>query len=113
MGKVCGATLESVVRLYLPVAFARYNVRCNAVAIGWIDTPITQPPEQDEVLTLGQEAFKVGVPLTAKKFRDTSAIPLGRCGTAGKVAGCMLFLASLLSSYVTGDVLQCTGGRSM
>ena len=38
------------------------------------------------------------------------AVPLARKGTAEEAAGAMLFLASPLSSYITGHTLEVTGG---
>ncbi|MEX1162694.1 MAG: SDR family oxidoreductase, partial [Nitriliruptor sp.] len=42
-----------------------------------------------------------------------AGIPLGRMGEPGEVADVALFLASDLSSYVTGAVVEVTGGRGM
>lgn len=83
------------------------------MAFGWIDTRITRPPSPDEVLELGTEKVVPGIPTTAKKWRDTSDIPLGRMGTVDEAAGVILFLASPLASYVTGTCVECTGGRYM
>jgi len=58
----------------------------------------------------GQQ-IQSGMPLTYKKWRDTSDILIGRPGTIQEAAGIMLFLASPLSSYVTGACIECTGGR--
>jgi 3-oxoacyl-[acyl-carrier protein] reductase len=40
----------------------------------------------------------------------TSAIPLGRVGTPAEIAGPILFLASDLATFVTGEVLNVNGG---
>lgn len=40
-------------------------------------------------------------------------VPMGRAGEPGEVAAVALFLASELSSYITGTVLDVTGGRFM
>ena len=40
----------------------------------------------------------------------TSSIPLGRAGTAAEIAGAILFLASDLATFVTGEVLNVNGG---
>lgn len=90
-----------------------YNVRCNAVAYGWIDTRITRPPDGSEVFTVGGQEIRQGIPINAKKWRDVSDIPLGRPGTPREAAQVMLFLASPLASYVTGTCIECTGGRFM
>ena len=97
----------------ITITIHRYNVRANAVAYGWIDTRITRPPTQSEVLEVNGQAIRPGIPLQAKKWRDVSDIPLARPGTAHEAAKVMLFLASPLSSYVTGTCIECTGGRFM
>jgi 3-oxoacyl-[acyl-carrier protein] reductase len=76
--------------------FARYlatdGIRVNAVAPGIIDTDMTA-------------GWDEGVKEQLRK-----AIPLGRFGTAEEVAQVVLFLASDLSSYVTGTTVSITGG---
>ncbi|KAJ2890900.1 short-chain dehydrogenase/reductase SDR [Zalerion maritima] len=91
--------------------WGRYNVRCNAVAYGWIDTRITRPPDGSETVALAGQEIVTGIPLSAKKWRDVSDIPLQRPGTTSDAAGVLLFLASPLASYVTGTCVECTGGR--
>ncbi len=68
------------------------NVRSNVVAPGFIETEMTEKLEEKTVQT----------------WRD--AIPLKRGGTPEDVANTCLYLASNLSSYVTGQVLQVDGG---
>lgn len=70
------------------------NVRCNCIAPGFIDTDMTS--------SLSEEL--------RKEWAKT--IPLRRCGTPEEVANVALFLASDLSSYVTGQVIHCCGGMS-
>ena len=94
------------------LTFIRYGVRCNAAAYGWMDTRLTRPPGEESVAAGGKQIV-TGISESAKKFRDTSEIPLGRCGTVDDAAGVMLFLASPLSSYVTGICVECDGGRFM
>lgn len=69
------------------------GIRVNAVCPGFIATDITQGKLTPEML----EGIKAG-------------IPLGRAGRADEVAGCCLFLASELSSYVTGSEVDVNGG---
>ena len=73
--------------------YARYGIRANAIQPGLIDTPMTR--------ALGEERLKQGA-------ADT---PLGRIGTPEEVANVALFLASDLASFVTGAVIEVTGGR--
>ncbi|KAL4863426.1 hypothetical protein BDV12DRAFT_206477 [Aspergillus spectabilis] len=115
-GQINYATAKSgVIGLTKTIAseWGRYNVRANAVAYGWIDTRITRPPTESEGMTLGGQSIRLGIPTNAKKWRDVSDIPLGRPGSADEAARVMLFLASPLSSYVTGTCIECTGGRFM
>lgn len=68
------------------------NVRCNAIAPGFIETEMTEKLDEK----------------TVQGWRD--AIPLKRGGSPEDVAHCALFLASDLSTYVTGQVIQVDGG---
>ena len=71
------------------------NITCNAVAPGFIETPMTD--------VLGEE------------FKQSAAtqIPLGRVGAPGDVASAVAFLASDEASYITGHVLNVNGGMLM
>lgn len=73
--------------------FAPENIRANAVCPGFIATDITAGKMTEEMNT-----------------KVMAGIPLGRAGKADEVAGCCLFLASDLSSYVTGSELDVNGG---
>ncbi|WP_394972072.1 3-oxoacyl-[acyl-carrier-protein] reductase [uncultured Croceitalea sp.] len=68
------------------------NIRCNAIAPGFIETEMTDKLDEK----------------TVQGWRD--AIPLKRGGSPEDVANACLFLASDLSSYVTGQVLSVDGG---
>jgi NAD(P)-dependent dehydrogenase (short-subunit alcohol dehydrogenase family) len=69
------------------------GVRVNAVAPGPVDTEILGGPMTD-----------------AQRAAFAAAVPMGRIGTTTDVAGCFLFLASALSAYVTGAVIDVNGG---
>jgi 3-oxoacyl-[acyl-carrier protein] reductase len=92
--------------------WARYNVQANCVAYGFIDTRLTQEKEKGITVDTGTEQVAVGVPA---KIRDgfISAIPMGRAGTPEEAAGAILFFASPLSDYVSGQLLVCGGGFTM
>jgi 3-oxoacyl-[acyl-carrier protein] reductase len=68
------------------------NIRCNAIAPGFIETEMT------EVLD----------PKVVQQWRD--GIPLKRGGTVDDVANATLFLASNMSAYITGQCLHVCGG---
>ena len=72
------------------------NIRCNAIAPGFVETDMTS------YLNDGDQADKY-----------KAGIPLGRFATAEDIANVTLFLASDLSSYVTGQVISADGGLYM
>ena len=69
------------------------NIRVNAICPSFIDTDITAglltPERLDAIL---------------------QSVPMGRVGQAHEVAGCVVFLASELASYVTGSEIDINGG---
>jgi 3-oxoacyl-[acyl-carrier protein] reductase len=86
-----------------------FNVQCNAIAYGWIDTRLTKAKESAEALEREGEKVAVGVP-DAQRQMMKMVIPLGRAGTPEEAAGAILFFASPLSDYVSGQVLLVSGG---
>jgi len=68
------------------------NIRCNSIAPGFIETEMTEALGEDQI----------------KNWHDT--IPLKRGGTTEDIANATLFLASDMSAYVTGQVLNVCGG---
>lgn len=85
-----------------------FNIQVNAIAFGYIDTRLTQTRGGDETEREGQ-TITLGMP---DKVRDMlfKTIPMGRPGTVDEAAGPMLFFASPLSNYVSGQVLEIAGG---
>ena len=86
--------------------WGRFNICCNAVAYGFIESRLTQAKEIGETTSTG---IALGIP---RKQREMAVrfIPLQRYGTPEDAAGPVLFLASPLSDYVTGAVVLVTGG---
>jgi 3-oxoacyl-[acyl-carrier protein] reductase len=74
---------------------ASRNVRCNAVAPGFIRTAMTDALEEE----------------VQAKMKEL--IPLARFGEPADVANVVLFLASDASGYVTGQALSTCGGMVM
>jgi 3-oxoacyl-[acyl-carrier protein] reductase len=68
------------------------NIRSNAIAPGFIETDMTEKLDEK----------------TVQSWRD--GIPLRRGGKPEDVAECAVFLASDMSSYITGQVIQVDGG---
>jgi 3-oxoacyl-[acyl-carrier protein] reductase len=92
--------------------WARYNVQANVVAFGIIDTRLTQEKERGIAVEAGDKRIAVGVP-QAQRDAFMRMIPMGRPGTPEEAAGVLLFFASPLSDYVSGQVLIAGGGFSM
>ena len=75
--------------------FAGKKVTCNAIAPGFVATDMTS-----------------NLPQSALDFIDAN-VPLKRMGTADEIANVAVFLASELSSYITGEVIKVDGGLCM
>jgi 3-oxoacyl-[acyl-carrier protein] reductase len=71
------------------------GIRANAIAPGFIDTAMTQQLPED----------------IRKEW--INKIPLRRGGTVDDIANCATFLASDMSAYVSGQVIQVDGGMNM
>lgn len=86
-----------------------FNVQVNAVAYGWIDTRLTREKEAGQTVERGGQEVALGIPAAMRNIMQ-QMIPAGRAGTPDEAAGPLLFLASPLSDYVSGQVLEVTGG---
>ncbi len=93
-----GSAKAALIHLTRTIAheWATSNVRVNAIAPGWIDTPMNQ-------------AFRVSPELNRGVL---SSIPLGRWGEPEDVAAAALYLCSPAASFVTGTVLVVDGGQT-
>jgi 3-oxoacyl-[acyl-carrier protein] reductase len=92
--------------------WGRYNVQVNCVCFGFIETRMTAPKDRAETLERDGEKVALGIPEQMRQMGATT-IPLGRPGTPEEAASAMLFLASPLSNYVSGQVLEVTGGSDL
>jgi 3-oxoacyl-[acyl-carrier protein] reductase len=92
--------------------WGRYNVQVNCLCYGFIETRLTAAKESAETVQREGEEVTLGVPDVLRQMAPL-LIPLGRPGTPEEAAGPMLFLASPLSNYVSGIVLEVTGGRAL
>lgn len=79
----------------LAVGLAKYNIRVNCVAPGFIDTPMVQP-------IMGEK----------REHGIEVRVPMRRHGKAEEIANAVLFLASDEASYITGQVMCVDGGMS-
>jgi len=81
----------------LAVAWAEDGIRVNAIAPGWIETPMTVPARSD----------------AARNRAILDRTPLGRWGTPDDLVGPALFLASDAARFITGAILAVDGGYSV
>ena len=84
----------------MAVELAPHNIRVNAVAPGFVDTP----------MAIYNGANELESPRFLKQYVEERRIPQARAGKSEEIAGVILFLASDDSSYVTGHVLVADGG---
>ena len=91
-----GASKGGVISLVkgLSTELARHNILVNSVAPGWVATDMSNPVIQT----------KAGAKAVA------AAIPLGRAASAEEIAGPILFLASDLANFLTGEIINVNGG---
>jgi 3-oxoacyl-[acyl-carrier protein] reductase len=80
----------------LALAYARDGIRVNQVSPGLIRTKLTEVTWSDD---------------TRREAAERS-IPLGRIGEPDDIAGAILFLASPLASYITGEAIIIDGGQT-
>jgi 3-oxoacyl-[acyl-carrier protein] reductase len=91
-----GASKGAIISLVkgLSTELARHNILVNCVAPGWVDTDMSASVLRDKRKVKGAVA----------------AIPLGRPATAEEIAGPILFVASDLATFITGEVINVNGG---
>ena len=78
----------------LALAYAPEGIRVNAIAPGWIATPLTQALRDDP----------------ARNAAIVARTPLGRWGSPDDIAGAAIFLCSPAAAFVTGTILAVDGG---
>ena len=78
----------------LALAYAAEGIRVNAVAPGWIATPLTQALRDDP----------------QRNAAIVARTPLGRWGEPDEIAGAAVFLCSPAAGFVTGTILAVDGG---
>lgn len=91
------SAIEGMTRV-LAVEWARFGIRVNAMAPGYIETPMLA-----ELIRRGDH----------DRNRMLNRVPLGRLGRPSDVAGLAAFLASADAAYITGQTIVVDGGRTI
>jgi len=78
----------------LAIAYAADNIRVNAIAPGWIQTPLTRPLYTDD----------------ARSRAILERTPMNRWGQPEDIAGAVVFLCSPAARFLTGVILPVDGG---
>jgi NAD(P)-dependent dehydrogenase (short-subunit alcohol dehydrogenase family) len=81
----------------LAIAYAQEGIRVNAIAPGWIRTPLTDALRVDD----------------ARNQAILDRTPMQRWGEPQDLSGSVLFLSSPLANFVTGQILSVDGGYSI
>jgi 3-oxoacyl-[acyl-carrier protein] reductase len=90
--------------------WGQFKINVNAVAFGYIETRLTASREESNIIKIGGEKVQLGIPDQLRGMASM-LIPLGRPGTPQEAAGGVFFLCSPWANYVSGQVLNITGGQ--
>jgi 3-oxoacyl-[acyl-carrier protein] reductase len=90
--------------------WGQFKINVNAVAFGWIETRLTAPKVDENLIEIDGERVQLGIPEQMRAMKSM-VIPLGRSGTPQEAAGGVFFLCSPWSNFVHGQVLNVTGGQ--
>ena len=89
--------------------WGRFGIRSNAVVFGCIETRLTQSRDEGGTIEMDGKEIKVGM-----SAQTLSVLPmitaLGRAGRPEEAAAGILIMAAPIASYITGHVLEVTGG---
>jgi 3-oxoacyl-[acyl-carrier protein] reductase len=95
----------------------QYHVRANTIAFGHILTCLIAAKEDGAFATAADGSrVTLGIPKAQKEALGDKAfadIPLRRAGTATEAASAILAIASPMASYINGQTISVTGGRSI
>lgn len=89
-----------------------FQIRCNTVAFGFIDTRLTRSKDLGESIEVDGRDVALGIPDQIRDIAVTMNL-LGRAGTPEEAAGGILLMASPYASYITGHTLEVTGGAGI
>jgi 3-oxoacyl-[acyl-carrier protein] reductase len=91
--------------------WGRLNVNVNAVALGLIETRLTEVSSTPRSIEVGGRELAVGLkPQLAERVKEQ--IALGRAGTPAEAAGAIMLLCFPESDYISGQIIDVAGGLS-
>jgi 3-oxoacyl-[acyl-carrier protein] reductase len=90
--------------------WGQFKINVNAVAFGFVETRLTAAKEEGGSIEREGQEIKLGIP---EQMRQMAAmiIPLGRPASPEEAAAPVFFLCSPWSNYISGQVLNVTGGQ--
>lgn len=92
--------------------WGRFNVQVNCIAFGLVETRLSASKEKGGSVEWEGKKIALGIPNSIHQMASMM-IPLGRSGTPEEAAGGMLFFASPMSDYVSGQIMLVGGGLEM
>ena len=90
--------------------WGQFKINVNAVAFGWIETRLTASKVEENTMEIDGEKVQLGIPEPMRGMASY-VIPVGRPGTPEEAAGGVFYLCSPWSNFVSGQVLNVTGGQ--
>jgi 3-oxoacyl-[acyl-carrier protein] reductase len=90
--------------------WGQFKINVNAVAFGFIETRLTAVKDASNVAEIGGEKVQLGIPEQMRAL-GPALIPMGRPGTPNEAAGGVFLLCTPWANFITGQVLNITGGQ--
>ena len=90
--------------------WGQFKINVNAVAFGFIETRLTAPKNESNIADIGGQKVQLGIPEQMIAL-GPALIPLGRPGKPNEAAGGVFLLCTPWANFITGQVLNITGGQ--
>jgi 3-oxoacyl-[acyl-carrier protein] reductase len=90
--------------------WGQFKINVNAVAFGYIETRLTASKEESNTMEIDGEKVQLGIPDQMRGMASV-LIPLGRPGSPAEAAGGVFLLCTPWANFITGQVLNITGGQ--
>jgi 3-oxoacyl-[acyl-carrier protein] reductase len=90
--------------------WGQFKINVNAVAFGYIETRLTASKDESNTMEIDGEKVQLGIP-DQMRGMASMLIPLGRPGSPAEAAGGVFLLCTPWANFITGQVLNITGGQ--